>query len=1033
MTRTPPNRRGIKFEVGAPLEARDNLKNWYVASIEKIDHDEERVLIHYRQWSHRYDEWFDWSSPYLRPVERIQLRKEGLRENSGGSLGAGNMGKGTRNEAISDDGTKWHRHAHTRFHMNDKVLASWSDCRFYPARVLSVNKDASYTVRFFDGVVQTVKEIHVKPFHRDRKGGKSKSEEKRKDKSQFRKKQHERNGRSPGGERDSTENGNVKSRRAQGSILDRAANGEGEAGAGKKRGMEEEEPAKVEDLGVETGKQTSGAFSGKNDGGVVPAREGGRRVLRELPGRPGAGEVNSVEVQEEGEPGGQSADASPLQELMEVKAEVEISEHLKAGLEDAPYQNRGRQTRPAEGAAQTAREVLELRKRKICLGQSPPSKRSKPDISTAKPGSVESKPAELDPPTATVAVPKVNRETLDTEGQTETPKPPTELGPDPPVQAPVVRKAQQPNPNKYSREPLYRVVKNQPPPVLSINLDHNPFKCRAPGCHKSFRKAKLLHYHVKYYHEGDEAAEADLSPPRSVQTRQEAALDTPRTRRTTSTHLSSSMNSTHRTLYPSRMGKLNERKRTLAPPGGGAGNRQRPSLQKSRENRMEKPRCKVLEREPNVASAARERAKEARIKDFLRIRLKKKKRKKRKRSKSEEDSGSDWSTDSPFWSQEELQELDAAAGVTVPGLASDVVRCICKVQEENDFMIQCEECLSWQHGACMGLMEDSVPERYTCYICRYLPGQRWSLHYRHDSDWLNRGHMYGLPFLEENYSDQNASKITAAHQLLGDVHHVIEVLNGLQLKISVLQSQSHPELQLWCQPWIRAEKPKKMASTEKEVAPPAALEDNTQDSGDMYHSTLVGGEKMGHAATQDSYISSEHCYQKPHAYYPATEQRLVVETRDSELEDSLRSTEDLLTLEHRYGVPLDPDTGKIQPSPQLEGPTNAKKADGCRKQSGDRGGQVKIEATEVGAAAEGSLQQQWQINLLDHIEAVQEEVTHRMDFIEKELDVLESWLDHTGELEPPEPLARLPQLKLRIKQLLTDLGKVQQIALCCST
>ncbi|XP_023654503.2 PHD finger protein 20b isoform X2 [Paramormyrops kingsleyae] len=1005
MTRTPPNRRGIKFEVGAPLEARDSLKNWYVASIEKIDYDEERVLIHYRQWSHRYDEWFDWSSSYLRPMERIQLRKEGLRESSGGS----------------------------RFHMNDKVLASWSDCRFYPARVLAVNKDASYTVKFFDGVVQTVKDIHVKSFHRNRKGGKSKSEEKNKAKAQFRKQQNEKNGRSRG-ERGSAENGNVKSRRVQESSLDRAASGEGEGGAGKKRGMEEEQvPAKMEDLGVETGRQTSGALGGKSDRGAVPAREGGRRVLRELPGRPGAGEANGVGVQEEGEPGGQSADSSPLQELMEVKAEVEISEHLKAGLEEAPYQNGGRQTRPAEGAAETPREVLELRKRKICLGQSPPSKRSKPDISTEKPGSVESKPAELDPPTATVAVAKADRETLDIEGQTETPKPPTELGPDPAVQAPLVRKTQQPNPNKYSREPLYRVVKNQPPPVLSINLDHNPFKCRAPGCHKSFRKAKLLHYHVKYYHEGDEAAEADLSPPRSVQTRaserQEAALDTPRTRRTTSTHLSS----THRTLYPSRMGKLNERKRTLAPPGGGAGNRQRPSLQeKSRENHMEKLRCKVLERDPNTADAvARERAKEAKIKDFLRIRLKKKKKKKRKKSKSDEDSGSDWSTDSPVWSTEELQELDAVPGVTAPGLGSDVVRCICKVQEENDFMIQCEECLSWQHGACMGLMEDNVPERYTCYICRYLPGQRQSLHYRHDSDWLDRGHMYGLPFLEENYSDQSASKITAAHQLLGDVHHVIEVLNGLQLKISVLQSQSHPELQLWCQPWKRAEKPKKTASTEKGLAPPAALGDNAQDGDGMYHSTLVGGEKMGHTAAQDSYISSEHCYQKPHTYYPATEQRLVVETRDSELEDSLRSTEDLLTLEHRYGVPLDPDRGKIQPSLQLEWPTNAKKADGCRKQSGDRGGQVKSEPAE--AEAEGSLQQQWQINLLDHIEAVQEEVTHRMDFIERELDVLESWLDHTGELEPPEPLARLPQLKLRIKQLLTDLGKVQQIALCCST
>lgn len=30
MTKHPPNRRGINFEVGAQLEARDRLKNWYI-------------------------------------------------------------------------------------------------------------------------------------------------------------------------------------------------------------------------------------------------------------------------------------------------------------------------------------------------------------------------------------------------------------------------------------------------------------------------------------------------------------------------------------------------------------------------------------------------------------------------------------------------------------------------------------------------------------------------------------------------------------------------------------------------------------------------------------------------------------------------------------------------------------------------------------------------------------------------------------------------------------------------------------------
>nr|XP_008523719.1 PREDICTED: PHD finger protein 20 [Equus przewalskii] len=139
MTKHPPNRRGISFEVGAQLEARDRLKNWYPAHIEDIDYEEGKVLIHFKRWNHRYDEWFCWDSPYLRPLEKIQLRKEGLHEEEGSS----------------------------EFQINEQVLACWSDCRFYPAKVTAVNKDGTYTVKFYDGVIQTVKHIHVKAFSKD--------------------------------------------------------------------------------------------------------------------------------------------------------------------------------------------------------------------------------------------------------------------------------------------------------------------------------------------------------------------------------------------------------------------------------------------------------------------------------------------------------------------------------------------------------------------------------------------------------------------------------------------------------------------------------------------------------------------------------------------------------------------------------------------------------------------------------------------------------------------------------------------------
>uniref|UniRef100_A0A3P8WSS3 Tudor domain-containing protein n=1 Tax=Cynoglossus semilaevis TaxID=244447 RepID=A0A3P8WSS3_CYNSE len=139
--KTPPDRAGITFEVGAQLEARDRLKNWYAATIEKIDFDKERVLIHFRRWSRRHNEWFHWNSPYLRPLERISLRRQGQNP----------------------------PHSQPRFVSGTRVLACWTDCRFYPAKILRVNKDGethSYTVRFFDGVVRTVKPTGVKPIQK---------------------------------------------------------------------------------------------------------------------------------------------------------------------------------------------------------------------------------------------------------------------------------------------------------------------------------------------------------------------------------------------------------------------------------------------------------------------------------------------------------------------------------------------------------------------------------------------------------------------------------------------------------------------------------------------------------------------------------------------------------------------------------------------------------------------------------------------------------------------------------------------------
>ncbi|XP_061147377.1 PHD finger protein 20 isoform X4 [Syngnathus typhle] len=904
MSKTPPNRRGITFEVGAQLEARDSLKNWYAANIEKIDYDDEKVLIHYRQWSHRYDEWFEWTSPYLRPVERVSLRRQGLQDDA----------------------------PVPGFQVNDKVLASWSDCRFYPAKVISVNKDVSYTVKFFDGVIQTVKGIHVKPFIKERGAGKSRSSER----NMVRRVPNRKDRRPP-------VNGESRNKRARRSTSDQENDSNSEEEEREVRmvnGKSKRANGKME--ASPTLKQAEGK-SGQSEQKKPAAAEDGGSLLTN-----GAKDSHDDKCHENGD---------VKQEEEEVEMEAKPHSDSAKPYTEVPDQ-------PEQTAAQSN-------------------------------GDLEQKP-------------NVKSERL----QPDVTSPPQPVKP--------VRKQGFHNPNRFSREPLYRVIKNQPPPVLSINLDHNPFKCSVAGCAKSFRKAKLLHYHMKYYHGEEQPPEAECSPTRSSHGRSAekqatcGALDGPKRRRT----VSASMHSVAAAAATRGEVKAAGR-RTSAPSAVGThGHQQRVLLrEKSKENQLGSNGCQPHDQDSD-----------------------------KRGFDGDDDSFSDWSTDSCGWSDEDYG-LDV--DVTSPPLSMDcgadgndqeIVRCICEVEEENDFMIQCEDCLCWQHGTCMGLLEDNVPDRYACYICRDPPGQRQSLRYWYDREWLSNGHMYGLSFLEENYSHQNAKKITTTHQLLGDVHHVVEILNGLQLKMNILQNNTHPDLKLWRQPWKRVARPPTCSDSYRgsNAAPSPVSPDEDMSRGEILMSNAL--EKLSRAAAsasssssssfpfpsfQDSYIISEHCYQKPRAYYPAVEQRLVVETRQgSELEDSMRSTEELLEREQRFGGLLETD------KPKSISMSN-------KAPSGGSWPGVEIKSEVWSHPEESSdnckTQQQWQLNLLDHIDAVQDEVSHRMDFIERELDVLESWLDYTGELEPPEPLARLPQLKHRMKRLMSQLGKVHQLTLLSST
>ncbi|KAB1257969.1 PHD finger protein 20-like protein 1 [Camelus dromedarius] len=365
-------------------------------------------------------------------------------------------------------------------------------------------------------------------------------------------------------------------------------------------------------------------------------------------------------------------------------------------------------------------------------------------------------------------------------------------------------------------------------------------------------------------------------------------------------------------------------------------------------------------------------------------------------------SGDEYNQDFDSTNFEESQDEDDAL--------NEIVRCVCEMDEENGFMIQCEECLCWQHSVCMGLLEESIPDQYICYVCRDPPGQRWSAKYRYDKDWLNNGRMCGLSFLKENYSHLNAKKIVSTHHLLADVYGVTEVLHGLQLKIGILKNKHHPDLHLWACSGKRKDQDQVIAGVEKKIT----VFDTANVEEKKYHVQNHKEPPRLPLRMEGTYITSEHSYQKPQSF--GQDCRSLVDPGSSDDDEDVSSFEDEQEFHmrersrSRYPV----------------------KEDGVPEKNTAERNTAFVYNDKRGAEDPGDAHLQWQLNLLTHIENVQNEVTSRMDLIEKEVDVLESWLDFTGELEPPDPLARLPQLKRHIKQLLIDMGKVQQIAALCS-
>jgi hypothetical protein len=63
-------------------------------------------------------------------------------------------------------------------------------------------------------------------------------------------------------------------------------------------------------------------------------------------------------------------------------------------------------------------------------------------------------------------------------------------------------------------------------------------------------------------------------------------------------------------------------------------------------------------------------------------------------------------------------EGTANAAPVVQEFEASVTRCPCGDNDDQEgFMIQCETCQVWQHGDCVGVTKQTVPDEYYCELC----------------------------------------------------------------------------------------------------------------------------------------------------------------------------------------------------------------------------------------------------------------------------------------------------------------------------
>ncbi|KAG7458203.1 hypothetical protein MATL_G00235700 [Megalops atlanticus] len=700
----------------------------------------------------------------------------------------------------------------------EAVLARWTDCRYYPAKIESVHKEGTYTVQFYDGVIRCMKRMHIKSMPEDAKGQdwmalvRATSSVKRKPRASSDRSMDREERR--GGRSDDKADGDPADKDSSGDELDSTE----KTAAPGCIGREEPKPSLEQATRAEAKKERTKAGSMLSTKRSLPSKITVSETAKE----------EEMQRKEERSDAPETCAEGPCADTGEPNTPASPSKPRSFRSKQDPGDTSRSRCHPRDTAATEEAQAF-------AEAMAPPGP-GVPDITwtDSAPLAVEkSKPPVSKPSPTASSRPPLQPPITDRGRQPESASSNQTLAGDkvflPKTGAGMKAAARTPKLNKHSREPIMNTLKSEDPTSPRESLfdpDHNKFKCQVPGCSKAFRKAKLLDYHLKYYHSTEKGAELEAgSPSRAGRTRTTSAsvpcsthpeATNSKRRRTVSTSasLSPPEHALHTDPYgaglrPPRLTKKkhsstlvnSEGTEDLMPPLP-------PSWNKSFECLHNRILTKAIEKDNHLDLGPMRFEKKARLeekclpigkkkekdkdrkdkkeKDLFKIKQKKKKKKKKKSKHHNSDysdmplallercsfpvsqaSGSgftlhsrapvrqttlqyprailsvdltgenlsdidfleDSSTESLFLSGDDCsQDLDSLSidDFQEEGDTVEIVRCVCQTEEENGFMIQCGECMCWQHSVCMGLPEDSLPKHYTCYICRDPPGESMS-------------------------------------------------------------------------------------------------------------------------------------------------------------------------------------------------------------------------------------------------------------------------------------------------------------------